>query len=124
MSKQFLSEKETKNLYQKACRVIGGESKRLCSECVEPSLTNLVACDNRACFVNIISDDSSPENFDAFLETVNKNLKPLYMKIRRGVSEEDGSSNYGLVWQIWNVKLIRKKSGYQTSASSLSLYFM
>jgi len=29
MSKQFLSEKETKALYQKACRVFGGKSKRL-----------------------------------------------------------------------------------------------
>ncbi|XP_020613730.1 non-structural maintenance of chromosomes element 1 homolog [Orbicella faveolata] len=65
MSKQFLSEKETKALYQKACRVFG--------------------------------DDSSPENFETFLETVNRNLKPLYMEIRRGVSEEDGSNNYGLV---------------------------
>ena len=72
----------------------------LCSEYVEPSLTNLEAYNNQACFVNIISDDSSPENFEAFLETVNRNLKPLYMEIRRGVSEEDGSSNYGLVWKI------------------------
>lgn len=48
----------------------------------------------------MISDDGSPENFETFLETVNKNLKPLYMEIRHGVSEEDGSRNYGLVWKI------------------------
>ncbi|KAL9980855.1 hypothetical protein ACROYT_G009494 [Oculina patagonica] len=65
MSKQFLSENETKTLYQKACGVYG--------------------------------DESPPEDFDTFLETVNKNLRSLFMEIRHGISEEDGSKNYGLV---------------------------
>ena len=64
-------------------------------------------------FFNIISDDGSPENFETFLETVNKNLKPLYMEIRHGVSEEDGSRNYGLVWKIWSAGFIRKTPGFQ-----------
>lgn len=45
----------------------------------------------------LILDESPPENFEAFLETVNKNLKPFYMEIRRGISEEDGAVHYGLV---------------------------
>lgn len=65
MSKQFLSEKETKTLYQKSYSAFG--------------------------------DESLPEEFEAFLATVNKNLKPFFMEIRRGVSEEDGAVHFGLV---------------------------
>lgn len=98
MSKQFLSEKETKTLYQKACGVFGGESKRLKKATIVRAQTwKLMIIDG---VFNIISDDNSPENFETFLETVNRNLKPLYMEIRRGVSEEDGSNNYGLVWNF------------------------
>lgn len=83
--------------------------------------TNLHAQSCMSCFVvihelsvflNIISDDSPPENFETFLETVNKNLRPLYMEIRHGISEEDGSKNYGLVWKIWNSKLIKKSQDF------------
>ena len=93
---------------------------------MEPSRTTSCKCnlslliERVGGFFHIISDDSSPENFETFLETVNKNLKPLYMEIRRGVSEEDGSNNYGLVWEIWNVKLIRKKSGFQNDLSHVT----
>ena len=45
----------------------------------------------------MISDGSLPEDFEAFLATVNKNLKPFFMEIRRGVSEEDGAVHFGLV---------------------------
>lgn len=65
MSKQFLSETETKTLCLKCC--------------------------------SASEDESLAEDFEAFLETVNKNLKLFFMEIRRGVSEEDGAVHFGLV---------------------------
>lgn len=50
--------------------------------------------------LTLISDECAPENFDTFLETVNKNLRSLFMEIRHGISEEDGSKNYGLVRKL------------------------
>lgn len=49
---------------------------------------------------NIILDDNFLENFEMFLEIVNRNLKLFYMEIRCGVFEEDGFNNYGLVWNF------------------------
>ncbi|KAJ7373855.1 Non-structural maintenance of chromosomes element 1 [Desmophyllum pertusum] len=58
MSKQFLSEKETKAVYQKACGVFG--------------------------------DESPPENFNTFVEAINKNIKPLFLEIRREFQKKMG----------------------------------
>ena len=85
----------------------------VCSEVSERALRTLQSrtcahqvrrCDLQLAEFNVLkiffyqfSDESPPENFDTFLETVNKNLRPLFMEIRHGISEEDGSKNYGLV---------------------------
>lgn len=36
-------------------------------------------------------------NFDKFIRTANKSLQPLFLEVRKGVSEDDGKQYYGLV---------------------------
>lgn len=105
MSKQFLSEKETKAVYQKACGVFGGKLKPFLyalSNFPNPGFQNMMTARQLSLsgflnFVDIISDESPPENFNTFVEAINKNIKPLFLEIRRGISEEDGTVHFGLV---------------------------
>lgn len=41
--------------------------------------------------------NDDPENFDRFVNVTNKALRPLFLEIRKGVSEDDGKQYYGLV---------------------------
>ncbi|KAM9792084.1 non-structural maintenance of chromosomes element 1 homolog [Neosynchiropus ocellatus] len=39
----------------------------------------------------------NPENLDNFVNTINVNLQPMFMQIRKGISEDNGVGHYALV---------------------------
>ena len=96
MSKQFLSEKETKDIYKKACAEFGGTINMAFYTNTFPHGNRYISRNNPL-GVFLFLDDSPPENFAGFLEAINKNLGAFDMEIRRGVSEDDGTVYFGLV---------------------------
>ena len=96
MSKQFLSEKETKDVYKKACAEFGGTINMGFGTNTFPPFYCHISLNNPL-DVFLFLDDSPPENFAGFLDAINKNLRAFDMEIRRGVSEDDGNIHFGLV---------------------------
>lgn len=96
MSKQFLSEKETKDVYKKACAEFGGTINMAFGTNTFPPFYWHISLNNPL-DVFLFLDDSPPENFAGFLDAINKNLRAFDMEIRRGVSEDDGNIHFGLV---------------------------
>lgn len=39
----------------------------------------------------------SPDRLEEFIDVINANLQPMFMQIRKGTSEEDGTQHYALV---------------------------
>ena len=42
----------------------------------------------------VVANDA---NFDGFIETINDNLRPLFLEIRKGRSEDDGKNYFAFV---------------------------
>ena len=51
--------------------------------------------EKRCCFPFL--ENFNPDNFQSCVNTVNDGLRPLFLEIRKGVSEDDGKQYYGLV---------------------------
>lgn len=49
------------------------------------------------CFFFFFVAQHAPDKLDDFIETINSKLQPMFMQIRKGMSEDNGQQYYALV---------------------------
>ncbi len=48
-------------------------------------------------FLSFLVAQHSPDKLDDFIDTINSKLQPMFMQIRKGMSEDNGHQHYALV---------------------------
>lgn len=51
----------------------------------------------RSLFCFFLAAQHAPDRLDDFIDTINSKLQPLFMQIRKGMSEDNGHQYYALV---------------------------
>ncbi|XP_028417117.1 non-structural maintenance of chromosomes element 1 homolog isoform X2 [Dendronephthya gigantea] len=75
------------------------KSHRLYLQCfmARPFMSEKEAKESYSSCVEVFQDNFDPANFQRCINTINNALQPLFLEIRKGVSEDDGKYYYGLV---------------------------
>lgn len=60
-------------------------------------LFKLLCLDSVTEIISLFAAQYVPDKLDEFIDTINSKLQPMFMQIRKGMSEENGQQYYALV---------------------------